>query len=166
MNFDNLKTMTREQLVDLAMKQGLPKPHHKAKPETIIQQIAESALSPKKDLRHVAEKPAAPVHDNTVEDVESVIAPIRERVKQFEARFIDVDGKPSDSPTNWHFMWRDSAGRIRREETGNLAIPLRIIREKAMYVSQGPVQLMGLNNHFDQANAGGLSAYTNTVIAG
>lgn len=154
MNFDNLKTLSPDQLRELAGKQGL-KVHHKAKPETIIKQIIESALKPATpaEMQHVAEKPQQPVHHNTPDDVEAAIADIKAKIPQFESRY-DLD------ENTWYFKCKGA------EECGNLAIPMRIIKLKAASVSRGRIALMGLDGHFDRGNAGGNSAYTNSVLAG
>lgn len=158
MNFDNLKTMKREQLVELAGKQGL-NVHHKAKPETIIKQIMDHVLvsqkpqvaaDPMVDPRLAAKRPE---HNNTPEQVDAILAPIKARVPEFEVKY-DLE------ENTWHFRCKGA------EECGNLSIPLRIIKMKADTVSRGRLVLMGLTPHFDTMNSAlGKNAYTNTVLA-
>lgn len=154
MNFENLKTMTREQLRDLAIKQGLS-PHHKAKSETIIKIIMEAALTPQKlpEMQHVAEKPVAPVDRNTPEEIETAIAKIRERQPKLETRY--------DAEENtWHFRC------LGAEECGNMDIPLRVIVSRASIISRGRLVMRGMTEHFDRTMSAPNSAYTDVVLAG
>lgn len=154
MNFEHLKTMSREQLLEVAGKQGM-RVHWKAKSENIIKQIMEAVLTPQKpaEMQHKAEKPAPVADHNTPEQVEAVIADIKARVPQFEAIY-------NSEENTWHFRCKGA------EECGNLDIPLRVIKMKAQTVSRGRLQLMGLTEHFDRTAASGNSTYTNTVLAG
>jgi hypothetical protein len=154
MNFDNLKTMTPEQLREVAGRQGL-NVHPRAKPETIIKQIMEAVLTPQKlpEMQHKALAPVKPVDHNTPEDVEAAIADIKARVPAFESRYDEAEN-------TWHFRCKGA------EECGNMDIPLRVIKMKAQNVSRGRLALVGLTEHFDRTVAGGNSAYTNAVLAG
>ena len=150
MNFDNLKTMSREQLVQLANTQGVPV-HHKAKPETIIKAIMDKTLTPQQtqSLQHAAEKPVAPVVKHTAEEVEAAIASIKARVPAFQASYTE---------DNWHFKCNGV------EEVGNLAIPLRVIVMKAGNVSKGRRVMRRLSDFGDIVNSPN-NAYTNSVLA-
>lgn len=154
MNFDNLKAMSKEQLRELAGKQGL-KIHHSAKPETIIKHIMEAALTPqpKPAMQHQAEKPQRPVDHNTQAEVEEALADIKRRIPEFKTIY-------NEEENTVHFRCKGA------EECVNLAIPLRVIKMKAQNISRGKLALIGLNDHFDRTTAGGNSAYTNTVLAG
>jgi hypothetical protein len=152
MNFDNLKKMSPEQLREIAGKQGL-KVHHKAKPETVIKQIMEAALTPQQApvMHHVAEESIAPVDHNTPEEVEAAIAHIKARQPAFESKY-DL------RENTWHFACNGAL------ECGNLDIPLRVIVTKANTISRGRLAPRGLTHEFDSINAGGKNAYTNTVL--
>lgn len=153
MNFEHLKTMDASQLREIAGKQGLHV-HHKAKNETVIKQIMESALLPKSptpEMQHMAAQPAKPVYNHTEEDIEALIAPIKARIPQFEAIY------PNDG--TWIFRCKGA------EESGNMSIPPRVIKMKAENVSRGRLILMGLNEHFDKTTASGNNAYTNSVLS-
>lgn len=150
MNFDKLKALPREKLVELAGKQGVHV-HHKAKAETIARLIMEKTLVPQQQpqsMQHVAEKPAAPVYHNTPEDVEAAIAHIKARSPQFESSY---------SENNWLFKC------LGAEEVGNLSIPMRVIVMKAGNVAKGrrvPRRLDGFGDISTKAH----SAHTNNVL--
>lgn len=155
MNFDNLKSMKREQLLELAGKQGL-QIHPRCKDETIIRHIMEKAAAPQAttpNLQHEAAAPQLSVDHNTPEEVEAAIATIKKREPQFESKY-------SADENTWHFRCKGA------EECGNLDIPLRVIVMKAGTISRGRLMLRGLTEQFDRTAAGGNSAYTNVVIAG
>ncbi len=152
-DFENLKKLSRDELRDLAFKQGL-QVHHKAKAETIIKQIIEFSTTPvKQDMQHVAEKPVAPVYDNTPEDIEEAIAHIKAQHPAFVSKYDIKDN-------TWEFSCKGAV------ESGNMAIPLRVIVRRAEIIRRGRLQLIGLNDHFDKTTAGGNNAYTNSVLAG
>lgn len=154
MNFENLKTMTPDQLRELAGKQGL-RVHHKAKAETIIKQLMEAALTPQAlpKMEHIAEAAQEPVDHNTPEQVEAAIAKIIERQPALERNY-------NAQENTWHFRCKGA------EECGNLDIPLRVIVMKAGNISRGSLRLLALNEHFDRTTAGGNNTYTNNVLAG
>jgi len=158
MDIGNLKNLSRDELVQLAVKQGV-QIHWKAKPETIIKAIVDKVSSPppapikEAAMEHPAERAALPKHDNKPEDVERVIEEIKARVPEFTSTY-------NLEENTWHFRCKGA------EECGNLAIPLRIIKERALTVSRGRVSLMGLNQHFnDPGTATGKNAYTNTILS-
>lgn len=86
MRAENLKKLSREELVDLAITQGLPKPHHKAKLETIIKNILDVAEHPPKpEIKADKEKPV-PVF-LTEEEVERLVAPLKAKVPEFKTDY-------------------------------------------------------------------------------
>lgn len=150
---DKLRDMKREELLSLAATQGV-QVHWKAKNETIIKQIVEKiSQSTQQGLKHVAEKPSTPVFHNTPEEVEEMLSTIKMKVPSFESIY-DRD------ENTWTFRCKGA------EECGNLDIPMRVIQRKAAIIARGKIALRGLNDHFDKTNASGLSAYTNSVLAG
>ena len=170
MNFENLKTMSREQLLEVAGKQGV-RVHHKAKPETIIKQIMDAVLVPQRPLSQTPE-PSSPLVDpnecpriaklreqaerdklNTPEMIEAALASIKAAQPKFESSY-------NREENTWTFKC------LGAEESGNIFMPMRIILMKAGNVRRGKLALMGLNSEFDNTSAGGKNAYTNTVIAG
>lgn len=159
MNFENLKTMTQDQLVELHVRQLGRRPHHKAKPDTIIKAIVESALLPQvqpqetfkgEDMRPKALKGKEPEYVYTEADV-------REACKEAFAR----EGFTAEFPGDGTVIFRCRGA----EDSLNLCQPMRNIKGRAGMVSRGRIALMGLNQHFDATNAGGKNAYTNTVLA-
>lgn len=177
MNFDNLKTMTREQLMELAGKQGIHV-HHKANEATIIKLITEQALAPQPPVAHpisassVAGDDDAEFNDdvfkygekvavtrrkarldrlNTADMVEAALAKIKERQPKFESRY-NLDDN------TWHFRC------LGTEDSGNIAIPLRVIVMKATNIARGRIAPRALNDDFDKINTSPKNAYTNTVL--
>lgn len=160
MNFENLKTMSREQLLEVAGKQGL-QVHWKAKPETIIKQIMEKAFEPQKPVSVQQDDPYAdprlkaerPVVYLTQDEVEAAIAPIKARRPDFVATY-NLDE---------HTVKFSCRGA---EETINMSAKPLTIRRHAEYIARGAARPMGHDrNNFDTINAQGKNAYTNTVLA-
>lgn len=116
-----LYDMPLEQVREVAMKLGI-KPHHKAKKETIINQINQQPSAYKAQALGENHEKMAPAHVNTVEDV-----------KEACKKFLAIDGFKALFPDDgtWIFSYKGS------EESGNMAIPLVIIRNKAENVSRG-----------------------------
>lgn len=126
MNIENI-----EQARDLAKKMGL-RVHHKSSMPTIIKQIMEAQKVPiTKPMEHKAEKAVTPEITNTEEQVLEAIKPYL-TVDGFTAQFL---------PDNtWVFK------RGKAEDSGNMSIPLRVIRMKAENVSRGTRQLRGFKD--------------------
>lgn len=119
--------------------------HPNVKVESLIDRINQQPQSVVRDtMKHVAENPAAPVFDNTPDEVMAAIQPYLK--EGFDVKFPD-DG-------TWHFKYKG------REECGNLKIPLRVIRNKAENVSRGALRLksMGVDGTY--------SGYADQIIAG
>lgn len=152
MLIDNLKKMSLDELKAFAASQGIHH-HHAAGIEKIMQAIVDQLGQPQVndivDPRKLA--PKEPVW-NTKEQVEAAIAPIRDKNPAFEAIYDDVDRTVT-------FRCKGA------EDCLNMSVPLHWLRQKAQVVSRGRMALMGLNQHFDQLNASGANAYTNTVLA-
>jgi len=143
---ESLSGKTPEELRVIAKKLNM-KPHHNAKPETIIRQILQQPQAYVRDaMQHVATTPVAPTHDNSPEIV-------LEAIKQYS----DKEGFTAEFPDDgtWIFKCRGS------EESGNLAIPLRIIKQKALFVAKGRRALMSLGK--DNTYPG---KYSDTIISG
>lgn len=156
MNFNNLKSLSREQLVELAGKQGLSV-HHKAKPETIIKQIMDNALVPQKP--QVAEEYADPRLKserqpvfNTQEQVEAALAPIKAQQPAFETIY---------AGQTVTFRCRGA------EECHNLSTPLHWLVKRANLIKVGARRPIGHRpEDFTHGQSTGKSAYTNVVLAG
>lgn len=131
-----LAQMPREKLVEIANTLKI-KVHHKAKPETIIHQIMQQPVAYRNEaMSHPADATTAPVVTNTVEQVQTAIATYAAK-EGFSATFPD-DG-------TWVFSCKGAS------ESGNLSIPLRIIKQKAESVSRGarvPPMLKGTKMMF------------------
>jgi len=120
--------MDRAEAVELATKLGI-KVHHNAKLETILMQINQQPQAFQNDaMKHVAESPVEPVHVNTPEVVNEAIAAYLAK-PGFEAIYREDN--------TWNFKCRGA------EDSGNLSIPLRIIKMKAESVSRGKRALIG-----------------------
>lgn len=160
MDFAKLKSMSRDELLNLARTQGLTV-HHRSKEETIIKAIMDS-LQPQQPQAEtkvepqISQRPVAPMVCNTQDDVERAIANVKARKPQFRSEY---DGDV------WTFSYIGSSGRVLHAESGNLNIPLRTIVAVANKIAQGPIALMALNQHFDSMVATGPNAYTNTVLS-
>lgn len=150
MNIAELNNHSVEQLRELAGKLGLHV-HHRAGKETVLKSILDS-MQPQQPIKHEAEtpKPAETLVANTPEQVEAAIAKIKENRPEFTSTYPD-DG-------TWVFKYKGA------EESGNLAIPLRVIVQKAQNVSKGAIRLMAKNQYFGEMPTAGNSAYTNIVL--
>lgn len=158
-DLNRLHGMESAELRTLAIQMGLS-PHHKLGKDKLVTLIIEKATATAKvETGQPIIKPQQPVHNNTPEDVEKAIAAIKARQPRFVSSY-NLDDN------TWLFQCLDSRGLVGCEESGNLAIPLRLIVRQANSVSLGKRQLIGLNDHFDRTTAGGNSAYTNSVLAG
>lgn len=129
MNFEQLKTKPREELVELAGKMGL-QVHHKAGVDKIAKDIVEKAFEPvlnKDPMQHPAAAPVKETIHNTPEQV-------NEAIKDYLAK----DGYTAEYPgdNTWVFKYKGA------EESGNLSIPLRVIKMKAGNVAKGRRALM------------------------
>lgn len=161
MNVNNLSDLSRDQLLELAGKQGLSV-HHKAKPETIIKQIVDHMLTPQQPqvnqppLEHYDPRLAPkkePVF-NTPEQVEEAIAHIKAAQPKFEALYNREERT---------VLFRC----LGAEECHNLSVPLRVLVQKASMIKRGRIAPIGHRpTDFEPGNSGGLSAYTNVVLAG
>lgn len=153
-DFNQLKGMSREQLLKLAGKQGL-KVHWKAKPETIIKQIMDHTLVPQKP--QVAEdkaKPAKKEYRNTREDIEAFLQKNKARQPNLMWKFNDDDSFTVSCKG--------------AEDCFNMHQPFTVIqRHLDLHVMRGALRPMGHSReHFESGVATGKSAYTNVVLAG
>ena len=144
---ESLSGKSLEELKVIATKLNI-KPHHNAKEATIIKHILQQPKAYVRDaMEHVATTPAAPVHNNTPDMVMETIKPYADK-EGFEVTFPD-DG-------TWIFKYKGA------EESGNLAIPLRLIKQKAEFVARGRRAI----RHMQGFEGGRTGKYTDTVIAG
>ena len=126
---------TEQEIRDIAEKLNI-KAHHKAKPETIVNQILQQGQAYVADaMKHPAER-SNPVisYVNTPDDVRNAIKHIASK-DGFECRFLDDN--------TWHFRCKGA------EDSGNLSIPLRVIVTKAEMVSRGKRSLLGFKDGTD-----------------
>ena len=123
------------------------KVHHNAKEHSIIRQIMQQPKAYVRDsMEHVATTPVAPTHNNTPDMVMDAIKV-----------YADKEGYVTEFPDDgtWIFKFRGA------EESGNLAIPLRLIKQKAEFVARGRRALMSMGK--DNTYPG---KYTDTIISG
>lgn len=163
MNFENLKKLSRDELVVLAMKQGLPKPHHKTKPESIIKVIMDSVehpAIPKREELKLAPKPD-PVFA-TKEEVEAAIADIKARVPEFQSIYDD-----ESRCVTFRCKGAEDCISLSVPIKANPKFPMGLcIYNKAKMVSRGRLAPRAHSyEHFDRGVAGGTNAYTNLVLA-
>lgn len=154
-NWENLAKMSREELVELHVKVTGVKPHHKAKPETIIKNIKDATFN-KQDAPKVEEKAAPPkvADHNTPEDVEKAIESIKAKRPEFTANY-------NTQENTWTFECMGA------KESGNLDIPLRVIVQKATNISRGRLVMMGMSEFEALTGGNPNSAYANkTVLRG
>jgi hypothetical protein len=133
---------TREELVKIAQDLNI-KVHHKARPETIINQITEYAQPKRDKMQHVAATPVAPVYNNTPED-------IRTACQAFIDKGVEVTF-PDDG--TWIAKYKGA------EESGNCAIPLRVIKMKIQSVAQGKRGLPNMGRDGTYGNS-----YADTIL--
>ncbi len=125
-------------------------PHHNAKAETIAYQIMQqpqSALKAAMDpMEHKAAQPQAPVIVNTVESIRAAIS-----------EFLKKEGFVADFPGDdtWIFRYKGA------EDSGNISIPLRVIKQRATIVARGAARLksMGRDNTYP-------GSYTDNILMG
>lgn len=154
-DFSKLKAMTQPELLNLARSQGL-QVHHKNKPETLIEAIMNSLQPQAPQVVQTENVVTKPSHSNTVEAVEAAIAKIKERSPNLRTSYDD---------DVFSFQYVSASGRITREESGNINIPMHTIVQIATNIAKGPMALIGMNSHgFDNMVVGEKSAYTNTVL--
>lgn len=154
-NIENLKTLSPEQLRETAGKLGLTV-HWKAKPDTIIKQIADKAFAPTKPV----EKQEAKIHVSiytTPAELEAKLAKLKAEVPQFET----IYSEPGDDGIDTVVTFRCKG----TEECHNLSVPARWLLIRANLVKRGRIAPLGLAE-FERGNATGKSGYTNTVLAG
>lgn len=165
-NINNLKDLTPDQLRETAGKLGL-QVHWKAKPETIIKQIADKAFAPTmpkaaEDAEFVGMPlPNKPAVYTTQDELEKSLAKVKEAVPAFET----IYSEPDDTGENRVVTYRCKGA----EECLNLSTPLRILLNKANHIKRGRVAPIGHeSSQFDsQWNpVSGKNAYTNSVLAG
>ena len=122
----SLEEKTLDELREIAKDLGI-KVHHMAKEKSIIAQInkqqphrVEASLQASEKTVQAANAPEA---TNTPEDVKEALSALKTRLPEFEVIF------PDDN--TWIFKFRGA------EDSGNLAIPLRVIVMKANNVARG-----------------------------
>lgn len=170
LNMDNLKQLSREQLVQVARESGV-KFHHKLGSDKLIRAIIDHVMLPDTKKRpdhtqrtedeetHPARRPKEATHENTPEQVEAEIAKIKEAKPRLRSSY-------NAEEKTWKFQWVNDAGRVMAEESGTLCQPIHRIRNRATYIARGPlVMRTHAASSFDPGNAGGNSAYTNVVMA-
>lgn len=120
-NFEELKALPKEELVRIAAIYNVPA-SIEAESDLIAKAIIEKLTQPE-PMRHVAEKPTSPVHNNTPDQVREAIAPYIAK-EGFNAEF-------SEQENTWTFTCKGAS------DSGNLSIPLRVIKQRAESVSRG-----------------------------
>lgn len=126
---EQLATKSSGELKDLAKRMNI-KHHPNIKDTNLIEKICQQPQAVVYDsMKHVAAQVAAPVFDNTEQEVLEAIRPLMR--EGFEAKF------PGDG--TWLFKYKG------REESGNMKIPLRVIKLKAENVARGALRLRTIN---------------------
>lgn len=158
--YDNLMTKDIQELVCLAMQQGLPKPHHKAKKETIAKMIVEAidvtlqskTQHPDQDATVIEPQQMAGPVFMTREECENMLAPIKHERPEFEAIY-------SCDDTVVTFRCRGA------EECHNLSTSPRWLKQRADIVKRGRLVPIGLDNRdFGGDIATGKNSYTNVIL--
>lgn len=159
-DLNKLKSMTNEQLTDVARQVNAPfnsKSNKEALIENIINKVMEQSLNPNKNQ---AEEPKVkePVF-LTEDELEKVFAPIKEKYKAFSTIY-DSESKS--------VIMRYNDGRYRHSETMSLSCPLAKFTRKAHEIAKGPLVLRGMKTE-EWGKLGGINpnnAYAETVLAG
>ena len=155
-NIDALSKLPREELIDIARKQGL-NPHHATKDSTIVKMIVESIGNNNATVHNAAEyiDPRLQSKEavyNTIDAVEGAIASIKVRSKDFIVVYDEEDKCVT-------FKCRGA------EECHNMSVPLHWLSRRAALVARGRLALTSVNHlGFDNMPVGGNNAYTNTVL--
>lgn len=145
MNAAQLQGKTPDELRAIAVSLKI-RPHPRAKAETLINQILQQPQAYVANaMEHKAVAPAKPVHNNTPDMVLDAIKPFSAK-DGFIAEFPD-DG-------TWVFKYKGA------EESGNLAIPLRVIKMKAENVSKGRRAPLSMGRD------GQYKGYADTILMG
>lgn len=146
---ESLSMMTETELRTIAQQLNI-KAHPNAKPETIIYKILQqpqSAIAETLDpMEHKAAQPVAPVVVNTAEI-------IMEAIKDYAKKDGFVATFPNDG--TWIFKYKGA------EDSGNMSIPLRVIKQRAAIVARGASKLMSMGRDGTYGNS-----YTDTIIMG
>lgn len=155
-----LDGMELEALKALAIQCGA-KHHHKAGKDKIIEAIKNHVFQPPQptnDLKHPAEKPKEAVFNHTEEDVEKLVAHLKAKSERFVTKY------PGDGTVL--MRWVYDSGKVGMEESVNMSVPPRVIKNRAEIIARGPAVLkVHSTTNFDPGNATGLSSYTNVVLA-
>lgn len=159
-NLNNLRDLPIEDLRVIAAQHNIPV-HHKHAKESLVDMIINKVTTPppaqpQKEMQHKGEHPMKPVHNNTPLDVEEAIARIKAKCQEKGYEFkSDYDLEEG----TWTFNC------LGAEECGNLAIPLRIIREKAEHISKGARRPRAHDQREWGSISNGKNSYTNTILA-
>lgn len=159
MDLNRLKTMTKEQLIDIAKQVNAPV-HHMNKSETIIENIINTVMQT--TLSKPTEAAKEPEINEPVflteSELEAALAPIKEKYKAFSTLY-NHDEKC--------VTMRYNDGRYKHAETMSLSCPLTKFTRKAMEIAKGPLILRGQPG--DWGKLGGVNpnnAYSESVLAG
>lgn len=157
--YEGLMAKDISELQVLAMQHGLPKPHHRAKKETIVKMIVEAATTKPAAQEQNKAAPVVPADEKkdgpqymSRESVEAMLEPIRRNKPDFQAIY-------SNDDTVVTFRYKGS------EECHNLTTSPRWLKQRAEIVSRGRLALMGYEtSQFEQGTATGKNSYTNVVL--
>lgn len=135
MNREELQTKSLEELKDIAQKLKV-KVHHKAKEESIINQILQQPVAYQTDaMQHVSQQQAPePLVIHTEEQVRNAIK------KQLQNEDFQAIFKPDNT---WTFKYNG------REDSGHMSTSLRVIQIKAESVARGRLAPKGFKDGKD-----------------
>ncbi len=156
-DLNRLKTMKREELVELAQQVGAPF-HHKNSVETLVENIINKTMEqtfqkPKEDAAVAIKKEAVFISE---EELEAVLESIKARHKAFST----VYDHESRSVT-----LRYNDGRHKHAETMSLSCPMVKFKRKAAEIAKGPLLLpTHREQDWEKISVNGKNAYTNVVL--
>lgn len=161
-DLNRLKTMSREELIDIARQVNAPH-HHKNTPKTLVENIINTVMRQSLDHadKQVPDKPLKskePVFITEAE-LEAAFAPVKERYKAFSTIY-DHESRC--------VVLRYNDGRYKHSETMSLSCSLPKFMRKATEIAKGPLVLRGMRKE-DWDSLGGINPknnYTETVLAG
>ncbi len=160
-DFNRLKSMKKEELLDLARQLNAPN-HHNNSAETlmenIINKVMEQSINHPDQQKQPDEFKAKEAVFLTEQQVEEAFAPIKERYKAFSTVY-DHEAKC--------VIMRYNDGRYKHSETMSLSCSLPKFIRKAHEIAKGPLVMRGLRQE-DWGHLGGSdkNRYTETVLAG
>lgn len=156
-DLNKLKTMSKEELIELARKVNAPH-HHSNKPETLIENIINKVTEPTTNpqAKTDGEKKIKVAVFLTEEELEKAVARLKEQRPVFSTVY---------DRENRCVTLRYNDGRHRHAETMSLSCSLPKFIRKAQEIAKGPLILRAHRaEDWEQLGGNAKNAYTNVVL--